>query len=162
MSRFRFEYGAGPLHLLGVLAALAIAGYGFLTYADDRSPVRFLIWFAGAAIVHDLLLFPLYAAVGRALARITGVREQPVSRAAEAGRVRALNHLRIPAMLSALLLLLFFPLILELSEPALRAAAARDTDDYLARWLLLTAALFAGSAVLYAVRLAREARTARV
>jgi hypothetical protein len=72
--------------------------------------------------------------------------------------VRALNHLRIPALASGLLLLLFFPGIIQQGHDTYLAATGQDQQPYLGRWLLLTAAFFTISALLYTGRLARAAR----
>ena len=147
MRRFRYEYGAGPLHLMGGLASFLIAGYGFLTYFDGRNPIRFLIWFALAIALHDFVFFPLYTLADR-LAQ---------GGAARAGARSALNHVRVPALLSGLLLVIFFPLILQLSERAYNNSYLESQEGFLSRWLLITGVLFAVSGLLYAVRRARAA-----
>lgn len=149
MRRFRYEYGAGPLHLLGMLASLLIAGYGFLTYFEGRDPIRFLLWFALAVALHDFVLFPLYSLADR-LAQ---------GGAARAGARSALNYVRVPALLSGLLLVIFFPLILQLSERAYTGSYDESQDGFLERWLLVSGVLFALSGLLYAVRRARGRAT---
>ena len=67
LTRFRTFYGAHPLHLLAVLASFALLGY----IISVAGPATFwnpavwwqsiLVWFLGAALLHDLVLFPLYA-----------------------------------------------------------------------------------------------------
>jgi hypothetical protein len=94
-----------------------------------------LTWFAGAIVGHDLVLFQLYAAVDRLLVR-----------------VRAVNHLRIPLAGSGLTFLLFLPGIVGQGERTFHAATGLDQQPYLARWLLLCAALYAGSALVYLLR----------
>ena len=61
-----------------------------------------------------------------------------------------LNYVRIPVAFSLLLLLVFFPLILGLSEPEYHRASGLTTQPYLWRWLAVTGVLFAVSAVSYA------------
>ena len=76
-----------------------------------------------------------------------------------------LNYVRIPAGISVLLLAVWFPLILGLSSAAYFRASGLSTAPYLWRWLAVTGALFAGSAVCYALSLRRmsaQARKARV
>ena len=73
----------------------------------------------------------------------------------------AINYVRIPAAFSLLLLLVFFPLILGLSEPEYHRASGLTTQPYLWRWLAVTGVLFAGSAVLYALRCRRASSQAR-
>lgn len=131
-------YGEGPLHLVLMAASFALAGYaGVRLLAGDTLGV--VLWFVGAALVHDLVLVPLYASADRLLCR-------------SAGRRRALvNFVRVPAFLSGLLLLVWFPLITRQStryEPASRLSP----DVFLGNWLLITAALFAVSALWLTVR----------
>lgn len=149
------RYGADPLHLLALLACFALAGYAASRVVVAGIWAGFLVWFVGAAIVHDLVLFPLYsladvAARSRRWRRWRhrprpGVRWPPMT-----------NYLRVPGGLSGLLLIVWFPLILGGSSRTYRAATTLDTSPYLGRWLLVTGVLFAGSAVAYAVRLRRD------
>ena len=62
-----------------------------------------------------------------------------------------LNYVRIPVIFSLLLLLTFFPMILGLSEPELHRASGLGTGPYVWRWLGVTGAMFAISAVAYAL-----------
>lgn len=151
IARWRRSYGAHPLHLLSLLACFAVAGYAFLQASKGPLPVRMAAWFLGALVAHDLLLFPLYALADRALARLLPRRGRPLPT-----RATVINYVRVPILLSGLLLLMFFPLILRRSEGAYGRAAGLDQSPYLGRWLLLTGVLFAGSALLYALRLARS------
>ena len=144
---WRDRYGASPLHLLTLLASFALAGYAALQELRGPVPVRVAGWFLGAVIAHDLVLFPLYALADRSL---TGLRRRP----AAAARSGAVNYLRVPVLLSGLLLLLFFPLILRKSEGAYGRASGLDESVYLSHWLLITGVLFGGSAVTYAIRVA--------
>ncbi|QXG75952.1 hypothetical protein KUM42_19665 [Modestobacter sp. L9-4] len=145
MDRFRRLYGASPLHLAGTLAALAVAGVAARQLLGDR-PVAVLVWLVGAALVHDLVLAPLYLALDRA-GRGAGARPW------------WWGHVRFPAALSLLLLLVWAPEITRRSEGTFRAATGLDQSGYLGRWLALTGALFALSAVLLLVRLVRWRRS---
>ena len=49
---------------------------------------------------------------------------------------------------------MFLPGIIEQGGPTYAAATGQTQDPFLGRWLLLTAALFAASAVAYVMRLA--------
>lgn len=142
-------YGAGPLHLLALLASLALAGAAASRIVDDPLRLRYAAWFLGAVVAHDLVLFPLYALLDRSAVLL--LRR---TRAPDAGSV---NYLRAPALLSGLLLLVFAPVILQRSEPAFGAASGLTQDAYLGRWLLISGLLFLGSAVLYAARGRRRA-----
>ncbi|MGC4746022.1 hypothetical protein ACLQ28_10210 [Micromonospora sp. DT201] len=139
-DRLRARYGAAPWHLIVVTAAIVLAGWVALRLADEATFGRMLLWFVGAAIAHDLVLFPVYASVDRVLRRL--VR----------GRVTLLNHLRWPALGSALLFLVYSPGILRLGETTHLAATGQDQRPYLVRWLLLSAALFLLSALTYLLR----------
>lgn len=69
-----------------------------------------------------------------------------------------LNYVRIPVIFSLLLLLTFFPMILGLSAPELHRASGLGTGPYMWRWLGVTGAMFAISAVSYALHTRRTAR----
>ena len=69
-----------------------------------------------------------------------------------------LNFVRIPVIFSLLLLLTFFPMILGLSAPELHRASGLGTGPYVWRWLGVTGAMFAISAVTYALGTRRTAR----
>ena len=139
----RSRYGAGPLHLVLVLASFALAGAAALKIAPDPLRRRYLAWFLGAVLLHDLVLVPAYTLLDRGATAAVG------HRSAVGG---AVNHLRVPTLLSGLLLLLFAPVILQRSEPAFGNASGLTQDAYLGRWLALTGVLFLASAVLYVVR----------
>ncbi len=182
MRRFRYEYGAGPLHLLSVLACFGVAGFVALRVLDGAvgAPLNFLIWFVAAIAAHDFVLFPLYSAVGALGLRLAGVhralpadeRRLVLGRGEDGWSVGApdtthapsrlaamgLNHVRVPALLSGLLFLVWFPLILGLSAEEYRAVSGLSTDGYLERWLLLSGVLFGISGLAFALRLARLRR----
>lgn len=157
MARLRSAYGDSPLHLLAVLASFAIAGYAFLRIFESPSALGTLVWFAGAAVAHDLIAFPLYSALNLIAHRTI---EGPDDAREERRLVPLINHIRIPAFLGGLALLMFFPLILGLDARNYARDAGVSGDVFLTRWLGLCAALFLGSAVIYAVRLRRATRRA--
>ncbi len=68
---------------------------------------------------------------------------------------RAINHVRVPALLSALTLIVSFPLILGFGDGRYERATTLSQDVYLG-WLLLCAAMFAISGLLYALRARRR------
>jgi hypothetical protein len=150
--RIRRAYAANPLHLLALLAAFALAGYVVTRLVHQPQLIRMLIWFIGAIIGHDLILFPLYALADRSMQ--AGLRRL-CPRSDAAATVSPLNYVRIPALGAGLLLLIFFPGILRLGQQTYTDATAQDQQPYLGRWLLLTAAMFAISAVCYALALRR-------
>ena len=103
-----------------------------------------IVWFLGAALVHDLVLFPLYALADRLTRRGT--------RAVKAPHV-TLNYVRIPLLAVGLLFLLFFPGIFQQGADSYLSATGQTQDPFLERWLLLSAAIFGLSAIAYACRL---------
>ena len=111
MRRFRHQYGANPGHLLVALASLAISAWALSMVLDVLSaPERFLIWFIGAIVLHDFLFLPLYSALGLGAATVL-TRGERASRL----QIAALNHLRVPLLLSGLMFVVWFPLILSQS-----------------------------------------------
>jgi hypothetical protein len=155
-SRFRDRYGAGPLHLLAVLSSFAVAAYALQRALELTSnPDRIVIWLGGSIVAHDLLLFPLYALVGVLTAAVL-LSGRPRDRV----RIAALNHLRAPALLSGLLLLVWYPLVAGPADRGFMRLTGLSKDVYLERWLLLSLALFAGSGAIFALRLPRLRRAA--
>lgn len=151
--RFRYEYGSGPLHLVAIAASFALAAYALLQILDQPRAFEVVLWLTAAIVAHDLVLLPVYS-----LMALIAYRGLDVSRG-EPVRVAALNHVRLPAMFSGLALLVWFPLVLELSDRYERATAL-SIEPYAARWLLLTGVAFTVSGVLFAVRVRRlRART---
>jgi hypothetical protein len=154
MRWFRRHYGAGPIHLLAVLVSFAIAAYALSRALDlTRNPDRIVLWLGGSIVAHDLILFPFYALVGAIAAGVLVPRTNH-SRL----RIAALNHLRVPALLSGLLLLVWFPLVAGKGERSFMRVSGLSKDVYFGRWLTITAVLFAGSALLFALRLRRLSR----
>ena len=155
IKKFTAFYGAHPLHLLGTVAAWAVAGYAVITlgpHALWNSRVWWQsigVWFLAAIVAHDLILFPLYALADRSLAKgVAALRCPPAS------AVSPVNYVRIPTLASGLSLLLFFPGIIRQGQGSYLAATGQTQGPFLARWLLLVAAVYAVSALAYAVRVA--------
>jgi hypothetical protein len=132
------RYGASPLHLLAHLAALALAAWALLQAFQLGGAARIALWLAGAVVLHDLVLWPAYTTLDR-LAR----RGRPAGWA---------NYVRIPVGVSALLLLVFFPVMCGKGEASYMRVSGASWEGYAARWLVVSAALFAASAALYLVR----------
>ena len=156
-ARFRALYGASPLHLLAAIASFAVAGYAIFRIFETPTALGFLVWFGAAILAHDLIAFPLRALLDLIATQSlggTGSRDSEL-------RVPALNHLRVPALLSLLALLLFFPLILGIPADNYEGDTGISIDVFLGRWLGIVAVLFIGSALIYAVRLGRAERRAR-
>jgi hypothetical protein len=140
MTRRRFALPLGsPLQLLLLACSFALAAYaGVRLLAGDWFGVA--VWIVGAALLHDLVLLPLYAAADRALVKAAGRRRDLVM------------YVRVPAALSGLLLLVWFPLITGQVTRRYASATALSPHGFLARWLLVTAVLSGGSAVLFVLR----------
>ena len=145
-------YGASPLHLLALLACFGLAGYAAARLVSSR-PLAVAAWFIGAAVGHDLLLMPLYALADRSV--MAAIRHRDPQLPATPW----INYVRVPAALSGLLLLVWFPLILRLPSPY-HASTTLSADPYLWHWLAVTGALFLLSAVMFALRLRRRPRAA--
>jgi len=145
MKRLLGWYGAGPLHLLSLLACFALAGYAAARLVPSR-PLGVAVWFLGAVIGHDLLLMPLYSLADRSAVAVLR------HRAAGLPAVAWVNYVRVPAALSGLLLLVWFPLIFRLTA-VYHASTTLSPDPYVWHWLAVTGALFLLSAVALAVRL---------
>jgi hypothetical protein len=153
MRGFVKRYGANPLHLLVMLASLALAGYAAQRLLASRT-LTVAVWFVGAAVLHDLLLVPLYSLADRPVADIWRRRRNGVL-LPDRPTVPWLNHLRFPVAISLLLLLVYWPEISR-RQTALTNVSHLSTRPYLDRWLLVTGILFVLSAVSYAVRLRRR------
>lgn len=143
-------YGARPLHLLALLGCFALTGYVAVLIAGAPLLPRMVIWFLAAVLAHDLILFPLYALADRSahgLLKLVPSRPHkgvPV--------VPPLNYVRIPALGAGLTFVLFLPGIIQQGGVTYTAATGQAQEPYLGRWLLLAAAMFLASAVVYAIR----------
>lgn len=142
MHAFAKRYGASPIHLAAHLAALALAAWAVMTMLDQREARNWVIWVLLAALAHDLLLWPVYTLVDRA---------------ARLGRATpAINVVRIPALVSGVLLLVSFPLICDKAPANYERVSGVTPDGYLQAWLLITAGLFLVSFLLAGLRAARR------
>lgn len=138
------------LQLLLHAAAFAVAFYALAQIFRGGSAVNFILWFAGAALLHDLVLLPLYSLldwVARVPRRHRSVRE-----------IALINHIRTPALISGVLLLVYFPTILGLTDANYLAATGHHPAGYARNWFEITGVLFAASALLYAIRVMRAKR----
>jgi len=143
--RFPRWYGAGPLHLLTMLGCFALAGYATAELLPNNA-VGIPIWFVGAVIGHDLILMPMYTVADRSVMAVFRHRRPQLP------AVPWINYLRVPAALSGLLLLIWFPLIFRLPR-RFTATTTLSVDPFLWHWLAVTGALFLLSATALAVRL---------
>lgn len=143
--------------LVVLVAAIGLAGYAVLALGLTelwggpswwQTP---LVWFAAAVVLHDLLLFPLYALVDRVLARARPTRTT----------VPVVNHVRLPLLGAALTFVLFFPGIVQQGARTFEGKTGLTQEPYLERWLWLCFAFAAASAVVYGVRRVTAARRRR-
>lgn len=131
------RYGAGPLHLLGHIALFVLAAYAITQVFTLGAAGNVIVWLIGAVLLHDAVLWPLYTTADRA------------------GRLLlrgAINHVRIPLGLSLMLGLVFVGTVTGKGGNAYRNASGQTYDGYVTRWLVVSAALFAVSGIVYAVR----------
>ncbi|MEU8112292.1 hypothetical protein [Micromonospora sp. NPDC048947] len=165
LPRFRAAYGSSPQHLVAMIACFTLTGWVALRIAEEATAGRMLLWFVGAAVAHDLILFPIYASADRVLRgalRRSGhaatdgqspAAHHPLPRRAghTPSRPSPLNHIRVPALATGLLFLVYLPGILRQGRETYLAATGQDQHPYLARWLAITATLFLVSGVWYLV-----------
>ena len=155
-ARFRAGYGANPWHLVLVVGGFAVTAWIVLRLAGEPTTGRMLLWFVGAAIAHDFVLFPVYALADRALRRAVDAR-----RAGPRSQPSVLNHVRFPALASGLIFLVYLPGILQQGRNTYLAATGQDQRPYLTRWLLVSATLFLLSGAWYVLRRARPRQGSR-
>ena len=122
--------------------------YAVLEIAGTAHPVNFALWFdrRDRRARHDRL------------SALFGARRDRRSRAPAADLtpgIFSINFVRIPALLSAFVFIVWFPVILGFSEPEVIESTGLGTDPFLGRWLLLTGVMFLISGLLYAVKLRR-------
>lgn len=152
MKAFRARYGASPLHLLLVVCSFLLTVYaGVRLLTGDTLGV--IIWFVGAALLHDLVFLPLYTVTDRVVQRLSRGRrrEEGTPGPVVAGGI---NYLRVPAFVALLLLLVWYPLILR-RVPDFTRYTALPSGVFWGRWLLIAAGLFAASAVCLLIALWR-------
>lgn len=145
-------YGASPQHLLALVGGSAVSAYAVSRVSSLQLLAAIGLWFVGTLLVHDLVLFPAYAAADNLGALARGRRGRPA--------VPWVNHVRVPLVWSGVLLLAWFPLVLRVPSGYQRASA-RTGEQFLGSWLAVTAALFLASALVYVVRAARVHRADR-
>lgn len=158
LSGFRRRYGASPLHLAAHLVALAIVALIFERIIGAGDVAKLLALYLGFVIAHDLIFVPVYSGLDRvtrrALARLSLPRRSGIP---------MINYVRAPALISALLLVIYGPLISGVADGRFFAVTGHHLEHYLRNWLLITGLLFLGSGAAYLLRagsLGRRRRTA--
>lgn len=150
IGAFVRHYGAQPWNLLALLACFVLSAYAVSRlFGDSTALVRITVWFIGAAVVWDFVLGPLVAGADRAL--------RPLHRRRVRG-VAALNFVRLPLLLSGLLLLVWTPLIFRRSEAVYEAKSGLPVEVFLGRWAAVTVALVLASMAAYLVAVLRAGR----
>lgn len=145
MKGITSRYGASPLHLLLVLCSFALTVYAGIRLLHGDT-VGVVVWFVGAALLHDLVLLPLYTITDRGAQAILR-RRGHVAQSGSPGTARGwINYVRVPAFLSGVLLLTWFPLILRQVD-GYESSSGLPEGVFLGRWLLITALLFSLSAL---------------
>lgn len=152
-GRFRRWYGAGPLHLTAHLAGFAVAAFAADRILSAGHLKDLIVWYLGLLVAHDLVFVPLYTGLdrllGSALSRLP--RRRPAA-------VPLINHLRAPAMISAVLLIIYAPLISGQADAYYVGLTGHHLEHYLRNWLLLSAGLFLGSGAIYLGRVLHASR----
>lgn len=151
MSSFNDRYGSGPTHLAAHVVGLALIAFAIAQILQARGAINAVAWIVLAAIIHDLVFLPSYSLLDRVACTTTARMVPPF-----------VNHLRFAAVVCGLLLIVYFPLILDLAPGNYVAATGEQPADYAARWLRITAAVMLAAVAAYAVRLAASRRRGRV
>ena len=147
---FRRRYGASPLHLLAHLVGFAIVAFALDRIFSGGDVKELLVWYLGFAIAHDLVFVPAYTGLD-SLFRATIARVPLPTRTGPP----VINHVRAPVVISALLLIIYFPLISSRSGVWFVELSGHPLTHYLRNWLLVTAVLFLGSGLIYVARVVR-------
>ena len=153
---FRRRYGASPLHLAAHLVAFAIAALALDQIVSAGDAKELVAWYLGLIVAHDLIFVPAYSGLDRLAQRV--LARIPARRLAD---VPLINHVRAPALISGLLLLIYAPLISGHTDAAYVGLSGHHLEHYVRNWLLISAALFGGSALIYVLRVGRALAAAR-
>jgi len=149
LDRLRRRYGAHPVHGLLIGAGFLVCALALRPLLAEH-PVPVAEWFVSGAVLHDVVLLPIYVGLDAAVVALW--RRHP-------GRVAWLNFVRVPAAISVLLLVIWYPLISNRAA-SFQRATGRSTEAYRGHWLFATGVLFGISGLCYLTRVAMV-RTAR-
>jgi len=158
MSGFRRLYGSHPLHLGAHLVMLFVAGWAINQILGGGNAINWLAWFIGAALLHDLVLLPVYSLLDRGLERSArfGRRARSGSATRQGSLTPVVNHIRAPAAIAGILLIVYFPVILGYSSTNYRNDTGHALTGSTRNWLLVSAGLFLCSGLVYLVRVIRR------
>lgn len=138
-------YGSSPLHLAGHVLLFALAAYAVIQFFVLDAAVKVVIWLVAAVLLHDAVLWPIYSGADGLGRRVLG---------------GAVNYVRVPLGLSLLLGLVFVGTVSGKGGSTYSSASGQAYDGYVLRWLVVSAALFAISAVVYLARRRSSSRAA--
>ncbi|MEO8967690.1 MAG: hypothetical protein ABI355_08760 [Solirubrobacteraceae bacterium] len=158
MAGFRRLFGSHPLHLVGHLVMFFVAGWAITQILGGGNAINWLAWFIGAALLHDLVLLPVYSLLNLGLAgRARFGRRAHSGRATPpASSTPVVNYIRVPAVIAGILLLVYFPVILGFSSTNYFNDTGHTLTGYTRNWLLVSAGLFVCSGLVYLVRVIRR------
>ena len=138
---------AGDLLGLVAVVLLGVSGVAFLALLGVQLTSGALSPYLG---ILTYMVLPVGFLTGLALLVLSRWR---VRRALSRGRpVPWANYVRVPAAISGLLLLVFFPVVCGKGEAAYTRVSGTTWEGYAVRWLVVSAAIFALSGALYALR----------
>jgi hypothetical protein len=143
ISRIRRRYGAHPLHAVLLGLGLGVCALALRPLLAEH-PVGVAEWFVSGAVLHDAVLLPVYVGLDAALVALW--RRRP-------GQVGWLNFVRVPAAISLLLLVVWYPLVSNRAA-SFQRATGRSTEPYRTHWLFATGVLFGVSLLCYLARVA--------
>lgn len=144
------RYGAGPVHLLAHLIGLAIAAFALTRIFSGGDVKVLLLWYLGLVVAHDLVLVPAYIGGDRLFRAAIARLPRPIRTGPP-----LINHIRAPAMISGLLLIIYLPLISRRNRDWYFELSGHYLTHYLGTWLLISAVLFLASGLIYAARVIR-------
>ena len=139
--------------VVGHLAVIAIAAFAVSRTFEVASTdnLNFLIWLVAGAVLHDVVLLPLYSLAD--LVTRLAMSDHPLR------RIHAANHVRFPAAISLVVFLVYAPTILDRNPGTFERLSGRpQATDPLEAWLWITLGLFVVSGATLAVRLLMDRR----
>jgi hypothetical protein len=160
----RRRYGASPLHLLLHVVGIVLIAYALREVFGHYSKTagNLALWLVAGALINDFVAIPLYVGADRLARRLWAPARTRLRRGdRDPLPVSGRGHVRVPAAMSATMLLVYLPNVLHKAPRGHELATGlAEQPDYAGRWLLITAGLFLASAAVYAVRALRASAAA--